>query len=403
MKVKGITVFMAFVSVLCVGSGISFAAEKEPIPVGVIVSLTGFMSDLARETVEGGDLAVEEINSTGGLLGRPIKTFVRDDETRPNVGVRRFEELVENQRIVLAAGTHMGSVAVAINQANRKYGILNIVHAASTQTQGPNMMLPTWFNIGSPLEAFGLAGGEYAAQNLGKKGFLLYADYVLGWSIRDGFLKTIPANGGEVVGMLAVPTTATDFAPFLTQILAKKPDYAVFTLTGMMLINCMKQAYAMGMKDKMKLLCPQISSADVTAFGPEVAKDAIFVTDYFWNLPNEKNRIFVEKFMRKYGNDRRPSLRHYYQYALMKMWADVVEKVGTVDPKTVATGFLGLKFDYGKGVVEIRRTGDHTPVQPIIVARGKGPKEMKDKFDTQEIVKVYTGEKYFDSAKEKGW
>jgi branched-chain amino acid transport system substrate-binding protein len=193
MKVKGIIVFMAFVSVFCVGFGVNFAAEKEPIPIAQIASLTGFASDLAQETIEGGDLAIEEINSKGGLLGRPLKSFLRDDETKSNVGVRRFEELVENQRIVLAAGTHMGSVAVAINQANRKYGILNIVHAASTQTQGPNMMLPTWFNIGSPLEAFGLAGGEYAAQNLGKKGFLLYADYVLGWSIRDGLLKSIPA------------------------------------------------------------------------------------------------------------------------------------------------------------------------------------------------------------------
>ena len=403
MKVKGIIVFMAFVSVFCVGFGVNFAAEKEPIPIAQIASLTGFASDLAQETIEGGDLAIEEINSKGGLLGRPLKSFLRDDETKPNVGVRRFEELVENQRIVMAAGLNIGAVAVAVAQANRKYGIMLLVHSTSTRSQGPDTMTPTWFNIGCALEAYGLAGGEYAATTIGKKAFLLYPDYIHGWSIRDGLLKSIPANGGEIVGAIAVPTTTTDFAPFLTQILAKKPDYAVFTTTGMMLINCLKQAYSMGMKDKMKLVCTQVSSGDITACGPEVVKDVIFVTDYFWNLPNEKNRIFVEKFMKKYGNDRRPALRHYYQYAIVKMWADVVEKVGTVDSKTVAASFLGWKGDYGKGVIEIRRTGDHTPVQPIIVARGKGPKEMKDKFDTQEIVKIYTGEKYFDSPKEKGW
>lgn len=54
-------------------------------------------------------------------------------------------------------------------------------------------------------------------------------------------------------------------------------------------------------------------------------------------------------------------------------------------------------------MVEIRKTGDHTTIQSVIVARGKGPSEMKDKFDTQEIVKLYTGEKYFYTPKEKGW
>jgi ABC-type branched-subunit amino acid transport system substrate-binding protein len=403
MKVKGVILSVALMAVLWGGSGISFAADKEPIPIGLIASLTGFLSDQAQNLIEAQDLAVGEINSKGGVLGRPLKSFVRDDEMKPNVGARRFEELVENQKIVMHAGIVTGAVAAAVAQANRKHGILHMTHSCSNTTQGPAQMLPTWFITGSSLEGFGLAGGEYAATNLGKKAFLLYPDYVHGWDIRDGFLKSIPANGGEIIGMIAVPTTTTDFSPFLTQIIAKKPDYVVFQVNGMMFINCMKQAYAMGMKDQFKFVSTHANIEEINACGPEVVKDVIFVTDYFWNLPNEKNTAFVEKFMKKYGNNRRPSMRHYYQWTALHMWTDVVKKVGTVDPKAVATGFLGLKGDYGKGEIEVRRTGDHTTVQPIVVARGKGPKEMKDKFDTQEIVKLYTGEKYFDSAKVKGW
>src|SRR4030042_3927789 len=135
---------------------------------------------------------------------------------KPNVGARRFEELVENHKIVMEAGIVTGAVAAAVAQANRKYGILFITHSGSNTTQGPTQMLPTWFITGCTLEAFGLAGGEPAAKHLGKKGFLLYPDYVHGWDIRDGFLKRLPANGGEIVGKIAVPTTTTDFSPFLT-------------------------------------------------------------------------------------------------------------------------------------------------------------------------------------------
>jgi ABC-type branched-subunit amino acid transport system substrate-binding protein len=403
MKMKGIVLFMACVCLLWVGCGVSFAADKEPIPVGIIASLTGYLSEQARHLVEAQDLAVEEINSKGGVLGRPLKSFLRDDEMKPNVGARKFEELVENQKIVMEAGIVTGAVAAAVAQANRKYGILFITHSGSNTTQGPKQMLPTWFITGCTLEAFGLAGGEYATSYLGKKGFLLYPDYVHGWDIRDGFLKSIPANGGEIVGTIAVPTTTTDFTPFLTQILAKNPDYVVLQVNGMMFINCMKQAYAMGMKGKMKFLSTHANIEEINACGPEVVKDVIFVTDYFWNLPNEKNRIFVDKFMKKYGNDRRPSMRHYYQWTALHMWAEVVKKVGTVEPKKVAAGYLGYKGETANGPNEIRTTGDHTAIQPVVVARGKGPKEMKDKFDTQEIVKLYTGEKYFDSPKEKGW
>src|SRR4030067_1991556 len=99
MKVKGIVLSMAFVSLLWVGCGVSFAADKEPIPIGSIASLTGYLSEQARHLVEAQDLAVEEINSKGGVLGRPLKSFLRDDEMKPNVGARKFEELVENQKI----------------------------------------------------------------------------------------------------------------------------------------------------------------------------------------------------------------------------------------------------------------------------------------------------------------
>ena len=77
--------------------------------------------------------------------------------------------------------------------------------------------------------------------------------------------------------------------------------------------------------------------------------------------------------------------------------------MSTVDPAKVAATLTGFQGDYGEGMMAIRKTGDHTMIKPIVVARGKGPHEMKDKFDTQEIVKLYSGDNYYYSAKEKGW
>jgi len=385
--------------------GAVFAAE--PISIGAIASLTGYLSDQAQNVVEGMELGIEEINGKGGLLGRQLKVFARDDEMTPPVGARRFEDLVKNEKIAMHSGVVFAPVATAIQQANKQMGDKGVVlfqAATNKLEQDPKNMQPYLFFIGSSLEAYGLVGGEHMARNVGKKTFILFADYAgWGWVIRDAFVQSVTANGGEVVGSLAVPPGTTDYGPFLTQVLAKKPDYVTCIVNGMMFINCMKQAYAMGMKDKMKFVTFHVNIEEVNGCGPEVIQDVLLVTDYFWNLPNEKNKAFVEKYLKKYGSSKRPSMRHFLHYASVMLWADGVKKAGTLDPKAVSSALLGFKADYGKGELEIRKTGDHTTVQPIVVARGKGPKEMKDKFDTQEIVKVYTGDKYFYSAKEKGW
>jgi len=404
MKVgRWIYLSLGVISILCLGSEASLGAEKEPIAVGCVVSLTGYLSEQAQNMAEGLEFAIDDLNARGGLLGRKLKGYIRDDEMKPPVGARRFEELVKNQGIVMHSGVVHGAVAMSIQQTNKQLGIILLQSNITPDYQAPKTMQPNLFFIGSSLEAFGLAGGESAAQNLGKKAFLLYPDYSFGWSIRDAFMKSIPANGGEIVGSIAVPSGTTDFAPFLTQILAKKPDYAVFIVNGMMFVNSMKQAYTMGLKEKMKIVSTHASIEEVAGCGPEVIKDVILVSDYFWNIPGETNKIFVEKFKKKYGNDKAPSMRHYYQYAGLNMWANVVKKVGTLEPKAVAAAFLGLKGDYGKGELEVRSTGDHTTIQPIVIVRGKGPKEMKDKLDTQEVLKLVRGEKYYYSAKEKGW
>jgi len=397
--------FSVWVSVFWMGSGISFSAE--PVNIGSINALTGYLSDQAQNVVEGMELGIDDINAKGGLLGRQLKLHVRDDEMKPPVGARRFEDLVKNQGIVMHSGVVFAPIASSIQQTNKQLGDKGVVlfqAATSHLEQDPKNMQPYLFFIGSSLEAYGLAGGEFMAQNVGKKTFILYADYAgWGWVIRDAFIKSATANGGEILGTLAVPPGTTDYGPFLTQVMAKKPDYVTCIVNGMMFINCMKQAYAMGMKDTMKFVTFHVNIEEVNGCGPEVIKDVYLVTDYFWNLPNEKNRAFVDKFFKKYGTAKRPSMRHFLHYASVALWADGVKKVGTFDPKAVSAGLLGFKADYGKGEIEIRKTGDHTTVQPVVVARGKGPKDMKDKFDTQEIVKVLTGEKYFYSAKEKGW
>ena len=204
-------------------------------------------------------------------------------------------------------------------------------------------MSPKEFFCGSSLEAYGLVGGEHMTKTVGKKTFVLFADYSWGWQIRDAFIERAKANGGEIVGTLAVPLGTNDFQPFLTQLMSKDVDYAALVVNGGMFVNCMRQAYGLGLKDRMKFVTFQANIEEVNGCGPEAIKDVFVVADYFWNLPNDKNREFVNKYFAKYGTEKRPSMRTFAHYASVMMWADAVRKAGTVEPDKVAPALLGLK------------------------------------------------------------
>ena len=134
--------------------------------------MTGYLSDQAQNVVEGMELGIDEINSKGGLLGRQLKLFSRDDEMTPPTGARRFEDLVKNDRIVMHSGVVFAPVSTAIQQANRQLGDKGVIlfqAATNKLEQDPKNMQPNLFFIGSSLEAYGLVGGNTWPETSGKR------------------------------------------------------------------------------------------------------------------------------------------------------------------------------------------------------------------------------------------
>ena len=111
---RGAVLFLSVVMLFGACPVLTGAAEKEPIPIGCVASRTGFLSEQAESLIEGFEFAIDDMNSRGGLLGRPLKGYVRDDEMKAPVGARRFEELVKNQKIVMHNGIVHSAVSMSI-------------------------------------------------------------------------------------------------------------------------------------------------------------------------------------------------------------------------------------------------------------------------------------------------
>ncbi|MBW2113119.1 MAG: ABC transporter substrate-binding protein, partial [Deltaproteobacteria bacterium] len=116
-KMQMITfVFTLVCGLILGGVATQVSATNEPIVIGFIHTLSGPVAMYGKSGEIGGQIAVEEINAAGGVLGRPLKMVSRDDKLSPEVGLREAKSLVLDQKADFLTGTISSAVTQAISE-----------------------------------------------------------------------------------------------------------------------------------------------------------------------------------------------------------------------------------------------------------------------------------------------
>ena len=98
--------------VICAGLFPGFAVAAEPVEIGVILSLTGPIGPHGQDALHASQLAVEEINKAGGVLGRPMKLIVEDTKSRPKSAVEAAHKLADVNKISVCLGGWSSGIAL---------------------------------------------------------------------------------------------------------------------------------------------------------------------------------------------------------------------------------------------------------------------------------------------------
>ncbi len=116
------------VALLSFISSSDLEAQVDKIKVAVMYSLSGVGAPIGKIQLDGAKLAIKEVNDQGGLLfgGQKVKVeaIIRDDETKPDVAVRRFRELIQNEKITLFVGCTFAHISKALNEQARAQQIV---------------------------------------------------------------------------------------------------------------------------------------------------------------------------------------------------------------------------------------------------------------------------------------
>jgi branched-chain amino acid transport system substrate-binding protein len=379
------------------------AQDKGPIRVGFPIPLTGTLAALANDLQRGGILGMEEVNARGGVLGRKLEVLFRDDQLKPAVGAQRTKELIENDKVQFVVGGLAAHVQMAINEQTKKSRVLFISLSQSDEISAKPDTSPITFHEALNPTITCRALGGWAAQNLGKKWWIIYADYAWGKQSNAVLSETLRRHGGTVLGSTPYPFGNAEFSAHLPRIQAARPDVLMNAAPGADNIAFLKQAISFGMKQQMKIAQPLHWLVYAKEGGPEVYADVYGAINFYWELEqqNPKAKQFVTAFRKRFAIP--PGDYAAYGYSGILELARGIELAKSTDSEAVASALrANPTYDHYKGK-QWWRACDNKAFQELYIVRGRQPGKTNGEWGVLEIAgKVGASDELDRTCAEKG-
>jgi branched-chain amino acid transport system substrate-binding protein len=379
------------------------AQSKDPIRIGVPLPLTGPFGALAADMQRGAQLAEVELNAKGGILGRKVEVLFRDDQLKPAVGAQRTQELIDKEKCQFIVGGLAAHVQMAINEQTKKSKVLFISVSQSDEISAKPDTSPLTFHEALNPTITSRAVGNWIAQNLGKKWWIIYADYAWGKQNNMVLQEVIGKQGGTVLGSTPYPLGSAEFSAHLPKIQAAKPEVLVSMTPGADNIAFLKQVQSFGMKKTMRIAQPLHWLPQLKEGGPELYAEIYGGTSFYWELadtvPSAKK--YVEVYRKKYNAP--PGDYGAYAFSGVMEIARGCTLAKSLDSEAVAdTLRKNPTYDHYKGK-QWWRTCDNKSFQDLWIVKGREPGKLNGEWGLAEIVaKIPANEELDRTCKEKG-
>ena len=353
--------------------------QAETVRIGHLTPLTGFLGPLGEYAVMGVNLAVEEINASGGVMGRKIE-LIAEDSVNPQTASTKAARLIERDKVVAIIGEISSASGLAIAQVAQRNRTLFFNTGCNSDELRGKSCNRFMFHTEAANTMYVYAAGQALLRDgmvKGKKWYSLTADYAFGHDLLKAAKRFMLANGGEFAADELVPTDAADFSAYLLKIRNAKPDLVVSNLAGAQITNFMKQYMEYG------LPYPVAGFGFDTAVAWGAGKGNVTgIWPLVWDsqVKTASAQKFTDAFTKKYGKP--PENQAWGDYMSTKHVAQAMNELKTTDStKLVEHLEKGAKFDLMKSREGYYRNWDHQLMQEMYTIRFKPASEVKDRWD----------------------
>jgi branched-chain amino acid transport system substrate-binding protein len=353
--------------------------QTEKIKIGHLTPLTGFLGALGAYAVLGMRMAEEEINKSGGIMGRQLEVMA-EDSVNPATAATKAQRLLEQDGALVLMGEVNSASALTIMQvADRNKKLFIQTGARSDALRGKNCNRYTFHTDIPNTVMVNTVGKALLRDNMvkDKKFFGLTADYIFGHDLLAAAKRFFAANQGNLIGDELIATDVTDFSPYLLKIRQAKPDVVCSNLAGNQVTTLIKQYAEFGLP--YPIVGFNLNTADAWAAG-EGNLSGIWPTVWYHTLDLPASKTFVDNFTKK--NAKPPDNHAWIEYVAFKIMAQAMNETKSTDTdKLIAYFEKETEFDILKARKAHFRAWDHQLVQEAYTFSPKPKGEAKDKWD----------------------
>lgn len=366
------------------GTSASVSDGEDTVKVGLLHSLTGSMAISEKAVRDAEVLAIDEINESGGVLGKQIVYVEEDGASEPSTFATKAEKLVDSEKVATVFGCWTSSSRKAVKPVFEDYNALLWYPVQyEGMEQSPNIV----YTGAAPNQQI-VPAIEYLLEKGYKKFFLLGSDYVFPRTANMIITAQVNAAGGEIVGEEYADMDQTDFAAIISKIEAAQPEIIINTLNGTGNVSFFKQ---MSEKNYTSAEYPtmsfSIAEEEVATIGADILKGHMVSWNYYETTETPENEAFVAAYKAKYGESRVTSDPAEAAYDAVYLWKAACEKAGSFAVDDVKAAIAGgdISFDAPEGKVTINGTNQHL-TKPVRIGEIRDDGLIYEVYSTPEAV-----------------
>ena len=320
------------------------AVTDTEVVVGQLHSASGTMAISETGSIQAEQLAIDQINAAGGILGRKIRVIKEDGASDWPTFAEKSKKLLVNDRVAAVFGCWTSASRKAVLPIfEKENGLLYYPTFYEGLEQSKNVIYTG--QVATQQIIWGLDWG--AKEKKAKTYFLVGSDYIwprTSMKIARKHIEQV-AKIGKVVGEEYYPLGHTNFNSLINKIKLAKPDCIFAAVVGGSNVAFYKQLKAAGITgDKQFLLTLSVTEDEMTGVGGENFNGFYSSMKYFQTLDNENNKKFVDAFKAKYGKDAVIGDVTQAGYLGPWLWKAAVEKAGSFDIDKVVAASPGIEL-----------------------------------------------------------
>ncbi|MCK5751989.1 MAG: urea ABC transporter substrate-binding protein [Mycobacterium sp.] len=328
----------------------------DTIKVGALNSLSGTMA-ISEVTVRNAiDLAVEQINADGGVMGKQIQLVAEDGASEPAVFAEKAQKLISSDCVAAVFGGWTSSSRKAMLPV---FEDNNALLYYPVQYEGLEAS-PNIFYTGATTNQQIVPALDYLKEQGVTSLYLVGSDYVFPQTANRIIKAYAAANGMEILGEDYTPLGSTDFSTIVNKVRASGADAVFNTLNGDSNVAFFREYKNVGLTpQEMPVVSVSIAEEEVGGIGVQNIEGQLTAWDYYQTIDSPVNNAFVAAYKEKFGADKPTSDPMEAAYVSVYLWKNTVEKAESFAVPDVQEAAGGVEFDAPEGLVQIDGDNNH--------------------------------------------